>query len=365
MSFEILGMLSRTFHIEDSAFTYVPNPTPDRWDKRSVSLVQLLASYSKFVDEPMLGAERNLHVVARIQEHIKAILAANETSPGAPKLRLYKALHKALDDADALLTARKRKNIVVDEAGPGRPSLHKRDRSAASIPLESTETEKQERRRELVQNVMRSHIQEVMKLLNDRDDRDNQSLYVPDRQPNASPATSRYNDVSRIQGIGFEDMNAASPDERQHKFMEVYFRTIRGTVHRHITRASNISAPPGYGLRRGGTGRTQATSIREAEDEAANVHPRPLTVNTSTDGPNDTNDINEVDSDNESVNNTDETKVPSPAAPLHGLEVSHDDVWCTLVFRMICWLMLHDFHKMDVQVSKSELLGSRMPVYIA
>jgi len=45
--------------------------------------------------------------------------------------------------------------------------------------------------------------------------------------------------------------------------------------------------------------------------------------------------------------------------------VSHDDVWCTLVFRMICWLMLHDFNKQDVQVSKSELLGSRMPVYIA
>lgn len=46
-------------------------------------------------------------------------------------------------------------------------------------------------------------------------------------------------------------------------------------------------------------------------------------------------------------------------------EVSHDDIWCTLVFRMICWLMLHDFNKQDVQVSKNELIGSRMPVYIA
>jgi hypothetical protein len=45
--------------------------------------------------------------------------------------------------------------------------------------------------------------------------------------------------------------------------------------------------------------------------------------------------------------------------------VHHDDIWCTLVFRMICWLMLHDFNKLDVQVPKSELLGSRMPVYVA
>ncbi|RSM17180.1 hypothetical protein CDV31_004073, partial [Fusarium ambrosium] len=51
--------------------------------------------------------------------------------------------------------------------------------------------------------------------------------------------------------------------------------------------------------------------------------------------------------------------------PLSLQEVSHDDVWCTLMFRMICWLMLHDFNKLDVQVAKGELLGSRMPVYIS
>lgn len=46
-------------------------------------------------------------------------------------------------------------------------------------------------------------------------------------------------------------------------------------------------------------------------------------------------------------------------------EVSPDDLWCTLIFRMICWLMLHDFDRSDVQVNKSELLGSGMPVYIS
>ncbi|KAH6625009.1 hypothetical protein B0J18DRAFT_429932 [Chaetomium sp. MPI-SDFR-AT-0129] len=39
-------------------------------------------------------------------------------------------------------------------------------------------------------------------------------------------------------------------------------------------------------------------------------------------------------------------------------------IWCTLVLRMMCWLLLHDFDKKDVQIPKSELLGSQLPVYI-
>jgi hypothetical protein len=41
------------------------------------------------------------------------------------------------------------------------------------------------------------------------------------------------------------------------------------------------------------------------------------------------------------------------------------EVWCTLVLRMICWLMLHDFDRDDVQISKGDLFGSRLPVYIS
>ncbi|KAL1902418.1 hypothetical protein Sste5346_001398 [Sporothrix stenoceras] len=41
-----------------------------------------------------------------------------------------------------------------------------------------------------------------------------------------------------------------------------------------------------------------------------------------------------------------------------------EDIWCTLTFRMICWLMLHDFHKKDVQISKSDVYDSRLAVYI-
>ncbi|KAI1135513.1 hypothetical protein F5Y05DRAFT_173672 [Hypoxylon sp. FL0543] len=41
-----------------------------------------------------------------------------------------------------------------------------------------------------------------------------------------------------------------------------------------------------------------------------------------------------------------------------------DVTWCLLVFRMLCWLHLHDFHRDDVMIPRSATYGSRMPVYI-
>jgi hypothetical protein len=39
-------------------------------------------------------------------------------------------------------------------------------------------------------------------------------------------------------------------------------------------------------------------------------------------------------------------------------------IWISLIFRMLCWLMLHDFDKADVKIVPADLKGSRMPVYI-
>jgi hypothetical protein len=39
-------------------------------------------------------------------------------------------------------------------------------------------------------------------------------------------------------------------------------------------------------------------------------------------------------------------------------------LWFGLMFRMICWFLLHDFDKMDVNMMNSALKGSRMPVFI-
>ncbi|TAQ87940.1 hypothetical protein B7494_g3749 [Chlorociboria aeruginascens] len=39
-------------------------------------------------------------------------------------------------------------------------------------------------------------------------------------------------------------------------------------------------------------------------------------------------------------------------------------IWISLIFRMLCWLLLHDFDRADVMIVPSDLLGSRMPVYM-
>lgn len=41
------------------------------------------------------------------------------------------------------------------------------------------------------------------------------------------------------------------------------------------------------------------------------------------------------------------------------------EIWCTLVFRMLCWLLLHDFDKEDVQVGDlSKMYTSRIEMHI-
>ena len=40
-------------------------------------------------------------------------------------------------------------------------------------------------------------------------------------------------------------------------------------------------------------------------------------------------------------------------------------IWISLVFRMLCWLLLHDFDKADVKIVPSDLKGSRMPIFIS
>lgn len=39
-------------------------------------------------------------------------------------------------------------------------------------------------------------------------------------------------------------------------------------------------------------------------------------------------------------------------------------IWLGLVFHMICWFSLHDFHKDDINAMPADMKGSRMPVFI-
>ncbi|OTA89387.1 hypothetical protein M434DRAFT_398623 [Hypoxylon sp. CO27-5] len=55
---------------------------------------------------------------------------------------------------------------------------------------------------------------------------------------------------------------------------------------------------------------------------------------------------------------------PLETTPWRSGARERDIAWCLLVFRMLCWLQLHDFHRDDVMIPRSAMYGSRMPVYI-
>ena len=42
---------------------------------------------------------------------------------------------------------------------------------------------------------------------------------------------------------------------------------------------------------------------------------------------------------------------------------ARNTIWIALVFRMLCWLLLHDFDKADAKIVPSDLKGSRMPIF--
>ncbi|KAI6783625.1 uncharacterized protein J7T54_005654 [Emericellopsis cladophorae] len=295
ISFEIVGMLSQNFHIENTFFTHLPNPTPDRWDARSIDLGKALRTFKGLCLQEPNDAGRTQVVVERLSDHISAILRHQGDDSIATLLR-FRALHVALDDADELLTGRskqsrrsetqdisllrsstqrtgsssllglrRRFNAFVASPGPSPDSIPLRTTQEDEPPGLSLETPRQQRRRKTVQTVLRFHLQEVIRQLNLGDDRSRSMSPVP------------------CASTTMDDVDVAGPDERQEKLMQLYYDQVRRVVVRKAAKA-------------------------DAEDAGL-----------------------EADQN-----------------------VTHDDIWCTLVFRMICWLMLHDFNKLDVQVPKTE-----------
>ncbi|OPB40531.1 hypothetical protein A0O28_0006100 [Trichoderma guizhouense] len=343
ISFEILGMVSRIFHIENSSFTYLPNPTPDSWDNSSVSLPKILdAFYVKAQFDPM-GIKQHSTVIARYRQHIDQIREHLDDDKSLDRWLLLRSLHAALDDTDDVLTARTKLE---------RQTSHDAE-EASDKPQDGTSSaERHMRRREIVQDVLRHHIQEVIRLLNQQEDQNSDSLSLHPEVPAPSEKSRPRPPLQR-----FEDMDAAGPDDRQDILMDVYFDVIRphvvSTAFRTTDRRNSlVGAPPSIrsntsllppksptseSIVKGGEHLTREVALRlENQREVAIT-----------------------------VRNAAESEDNLSGVSLADLDVTHDDVWCTLVFRMVCWLMLHNFNKKDVQLPKSELLGSRMPVYIS
>lgn len=416
-AFEILGMLSQNFHINNSSFTYIPNPTSYSFDKRSFSLRKLLEAFKAHFDSES-NTTRNHIIVDTIGHHASEVLKHNSEKDGAQRLLSLRVLHMAIDDMDEILTAKKKD--TADTCGETPRASTAAAAAAAAVPVvvcseDQGETTLQSMRREAVQDVLRSHIQEVLRLLNERDERaDTQSLQVhlatspttrEDRPPPSPIQASRFHERIGLRPIApppspppprFEDVDDASPDDRQQLLMDVYFEVVRPRVVPKATfstdrRASLVGGRPQSlpSLRGGGRSISRGPSLapRPGSSRGGSSRGRVAVVETvpgMMSGDESDADIavisvagDEDDEEEDGGENGEEEAESGTAVngatdrrgrsriPLSAQPASHDDIWCTLVFRMICWLMLHDFNKLDVQLSKSELLGSRVPVYIA
>lgn len=392
LAFEILGMLSQNFHINNSSFTYIPNPTSYGFDKRSFSLRKLLEAFKLHFDGDA-NTTRNHLVVDTIRHHVDEVLKFYCEKDGAQRLLCLKVLHMAIDVADEILTAKRK--------GPEETRAEEPAAKNASVPVvvcseDQGETTLQSMRREAVQHVLRSHIQEVLRLLNERDERaETQSLGVHfSEQSPTSPLQLRINErlgprTVTLPPPRFEDVDDASPDERQKLLMDVYFEVVRPRVvpragfsadrraslgggqrpqslpsmrggERSISRGPSLAPRPGSS--RGGSSTGSVDDDGDDDEESG----ADIAMAVASDTAGDEEQAHEVQAANGVAVNAvaaperrRRTRVPLSAQP-----ASHDDIWCTLVFRMICWLMLHDFNKLDRQLPKSELLGSRVPVYI-
>ncbi|UKZ61553.1 uncharacterized protein TrAtP1_002814 [Trichoderma atroviride] len=341
ISFEILGMLSRIFHIESSNFTFLPNPTPHSWDKRSVSLPKMLEAF--FAKTQPGGGEHNSPIITRYRRHITKILNYQAEEKALDRWLLLKSLHAALDDTDEVLTARtkmQRHNGHDTEGDSDKSRDHHKPHDQPS------DAEVHDSRRDLVQDVLRHHIQELLRLLNQQEDvnGDGQSYRTSGRALSPRPRV-------KAPIRPFDDVDEAGPDDRQKILMDVYFDHIRPAVKLNTMnanrRSSIVKSPLSINSRPQSLARESIFKNRERSPSTRGNH------------------VEFADGKPKISVSVEETPETTYEGSLADLEVSHDDIWCTLVFRMICWLMLHNFNKKDVQLPKSELLGSRMPVYIS
>lgn len=323
--FEVLGMLGRTIHVKNRCFTYLPNPTIFPWNHGSFSVRQMLEAFQtqlgKLIDD--FNSIPRSQQLAHELEHVNALV--QNLNSELPQIddgftpQHLDLLHESLDDIDEMLAeTRIAKDVVLD--------------------------------------VLRRHLQEVLLAINT----------PAETQPPGTP-------IARAE-ISFDELLSVPPENREKKFIEKYFTEIRPRV--VSTNFRDHHDPDA----------AQASRVIHNNDTQQESHPRPgpdqpTDASTSQIPGSSPDDSQPVPSIPHPVNTTVGTVSAQPSrirelaremrrtntwseSVRDSFELRRNNVWCTLVLRMLCWLLLHDFDEKDIQLSKSELIGSRLPVYI-
>lgn len=326
--FEILGMLAKPMYIEDTYYRYLPNPTTYSWNKKNFSLPKLILEFNRAINDDDIAPETD-HVlqlqrwVHDVAKHLQNKKAWQDDS--VFPLTLLRALHEAIAKCDKYLK----------DEGP-----------------------------DLVSLVVREHVQEVMRMLNTKSSSSASGAAAAAAEGDSGDDST----LSARESHSFDELNSAGPEEKQQKFMDIYFTTVAQSVQRNcheVLRKKNstryvhspsqsrvdlvatAAAAAGTEGQQQQPGTNEKAGAAEVEVEARRSSTPQLLV---TPGQQHTREGEGM------------ARLKRMSTTLH--EQLTGNVWCTLNFRMLCWLLLHDFHKKDVQISKSELYGSRLPVYI-
>lgn len=314
-------MVAKPIYIPDTYFRFIPNPTTFSWNRKNFSLRKLLLQY---------------------HEALKSNTDIEKTEQICQLVVLGRELRKHLDKWEN-----------EEEFSMGLLStLNGSIQACDSYLAPANDKDLKSYRFKNVKLVIREHVQKVMKILNvsgtgnDADHSDDRTLSSKDR-------------LQEKESAALDELNSAAPEARNAKLIEIYFKTVRPDVLKNCYESltddsyipsmqsrdnlTNMVSVGAKGEKRGGNEEDQEGT------ETPGLEMRSRAVTPSSD----------VDDQAEGEKNE------AQEYHRHTHENEFADVWCTLMFRMLCWLLLHDIHKKDVQVSKSELYGSRLPVYIS
>ncbi|KAK7742388.1 hypothetical protein SLS53_004533 [Cytospora paraplurivora] len=306
IAFEVLGMLAKPIYMPDTYYRYLPNPTTYTWNKKNFSLRKLILEFSRAANDDDIAPQSD-HIlqmqrwVADVAHHLENQQTWRDNS--VFPMELLRALNDAISKCDRYLK---------DEGS------------------------------ELVSLVIREHIHEVMRLLNTP-----VSSSTSGASEKGDEATLSYKEQHT-----FDELSSAGPEEKQQKFMDIYFTTVAQAVTRNCHEVLRKKKSTKYvhtpqrshsSVKLGGRTGSDVDASQEPSETTAGDSPAPQLIVTG--------------------HETGTARLRRMSTSLH--EQLTANIWCTLVFRMLCWLLLHDFHRKDVQISKSELYGSRLPVYIA
>ncbi|CAI4213478.1 unnamed protein product [Parascedosporium putredinis] len=302
VAFELMGMVGTILHVKETVFRMLPNPTIFQWDTTAFSISTLVLDFTEILQRYKLDK------TLPDSPQMKTILEAKPepdnvgTLEGKDLMAALRSLHQKIEDCDKYLKENGGENLGF------------------------------------VKKVVCVHMQAVLGLLNppqhfdmDDDEAIFGSLQVrhaahharqrsrsrqpgPDGDPGEHVRLSVPRDRRTTTTI--EDIDSASFSERHRRLMEAYVTGIRETVVEVV--------------------------FKELVPQE-NARRRRLSVGGR---------------------NTADSVPPSQEAETDLREGTVNEIWCTLMFRMLCWLQLHDFHRMDVQMSKSDVYESRMPVYV-